>query len=61
MLPDILNFVIFRNITKVYKDTVFHIDKSSSNSFLVQNMSHVGGLLDNHETCSQLRKIIIER
>ncbi|OXU27176.1 hypothetical protein TSAR_005441 [Trichomalopsis sarcophagae] len=50
-----------KNITKVYKDTVFHIDKSSSNSFLVQNMSHVGGLLDDYETCSQLRKIIIER
>ncbi|XP_058791831.1 DNA replication ATP-dependent helicase/nuclease DNA2-like [Phymastichus coffea] len=50
-----------KNIKKVYNDTIFHIDKSSYSNFLMHNMSQLGGLLDNYEICSNLRKIVIEK
>ncbi|XP_014211220.1 DNA replication ATP-dependent helicase/nuclease DNA2 [Copidosoma floridanum] len=50
-----------KDITKIYKDEEYHIDKSLYNSFLTHNLSQLGGLLDDHEICSKLRRIIIER
>ncbi|KAL7288860.1 hypothetical protein TKK_0016832 [Trichogramma kaykai] len=50
-----------KNITKVYKNDIFHIDKSSSSSLLTQNMGQLGGLLDDQEICSKLRHIVIDK
>ena len=51
----------FRDITKVYKDKIFHIDKGASSSLLIQNMSQLGGLLEDHEICKKLRRIVIDK
>ncbi|XP_011497462.1 PREDICTED: DNA replication ATP-dependent helicase/nuclease DNA2 [Ceratosolen solmsi marchali] len=50
-----------KDISKVYNDSIFHIDKSLSSSLLTFNMSQLGGLLNNHSICTKLRKIVIER
>lgn len=58
---DNITLIFERNLSEMYPQSLFILDKYDSESTGVFNMTNLGALLDNRESSDRLRKIIIDK
>ncbi|KYN37622.1 DNA2-like helicase [Trachymyrmex septentrionalis] len=58
---DIVKVLLDKDITQLYANSMFHIDKYPSTGLSTFNYANVAGLLNNDEIYVKLRRIVIDR
>ncbi|XP_011696156.1 PREDICTED: DNA replication ATP-dependent helicase/nuclease DNA2 isoform X2 [Wasmannia auropunctata] len=58
---DVVAVLLDKDITRLYPNSTFHIDKYPSTGLATFNYANVAGLLSNDETSVKLRRVVIDR